>query len=62
MINEIDYFKILDTYDKTVSKRVKNKRSLVRMEMNKISYISNIYNLLANDKYNFYKYNIFMIK
>lgn len=62
MINKIDYFKILDTYDKTVSKRVKNKRSLVKMEMNKISYISNIYNLLANDKYNFYKYNIFMIK
>lgn len=62
MINKIDYFKILDTYDKTVSKRVKNKRSLVKMEMNKISYISNIYNLLVNDKYNFYKYNIFMIK
>ena len=53
MINKIDYFKILDTYDKTVSKRVKNKKSLVKMEMNKISYISNIYNLLVNDKYNF---------
>ena len=62
MINKIDYFKILDTYDKTVSKRVKNKKSLVKMEMNKISYISNIYNLLVNDKYNFYKYNVFMIK
>ena len=47
MINKIDYFKILDTYDKTVSKRVKNKKSLVKMEMNKISYISNIYNLLV---------------
>ena len=55
MINKIDYFKILDTYDKTVSKRVKNKKSLVKMEMNKISYISNIYNLLVNDKYNFYE-------
>lgn len=26
MINKIDYFKILDTYDKTVSKKVKNKK------------------------------------
>ena len=62
MINKIDYFKILDTYDNVVSKRVKNKKSLVKMEMNKISYISNIYNLLINDRYSFYKYNVFMIK
>ncbi len=62
MINKIDYFKILDTYDKTVSKRVRNKRSLINMEMNKISYVSNIYNLLINNNYKFYKYNIFIIK
>lgn len=47
---------------KQLVRRLKIKKSLVRMEMNKISYISNIYNLLVNYKYNFYKYNIFMIK
>lgn len=62
MINKIDYFSILDTYDKVVSKRVKNKRGLINFELNKMSYISNIYNIIKNDKNTFYKYNIFIIK
>lgn len=62
MINKIDYFDILETYNKVISKRVRNKVSLINFELNKMSYVSNIYNIMKNKNYSFYKYNIFIIK
>ena len=59
--NKYNFFDILDTYNNTVSKRVKNKKSLIRFESNKMAYISNLYNNLINNRYKYNKYNIFVI-
>ena len=59
--NKYNFFDILDTYNNTVSKRVKNKKSLIRFESNKMAYISNLYNDLINNRYMYNKYNIFVI-
>ena len=54
--NKYNFFDILDTYNNTVSKRIKNKKSLIRFESNKMAYISNLYNNLINNRYKYNKY------
>ena len=53
---------ILKIYNDEIRKRVKNKKRINEFEKYKITYLTNIYNTLKEDKYAPHKYNIFLIR
>jgi len=62
-LNPVKYEDILDIYENTIAKNMKNKKSLFKFEINKMSNIHDIYNILSTLNPNYRcKYNIFIIK
>lgn len=63
MTNEnIVFDDILKIYNEEIKKRVKNKKRINEFEKYKITYLTNIYHTLKENKYVPHKYNIFLIR
>ena len=52
---------VLDFYDNTLKKTVKNKNKLINLEMHKSEYLKYIVDVLNGNKPFIHKYNIFLI-
>lgn len=61
-MNDVTFDKILDIYNKEISKNVKNKNRINEFEKFKITYLNKIYTILKEGNYNPGRYNIFLIK
>ena len=61
MKDNITFVNLLNIYEKEVSKNVKNKKKLVKFEINKVQNITNIIDMLNRGKIGHEHYNIFLI-
>ena len=61
MKDKINFFNLLDIYEKEISKNVKNKKKLVKFEINKVQNITNIIDMLKSGEIGHEHYNIFLI-
>ena len=61
MKDNITFVNLLNIYEKEISKNVKNKKKLVKFEINKVQNITNIIDMLNRGKIGHEHYNIFLI-
>ena len=61
-MNNVILANILKIYNDEVSKNVANKKKINEFEKYKITYLESIYDVLTNNNYKPFKYNIFLIK
>ena len=61
MKDKININNLLEIYDNEISKKIKNKRKLIKFEKNKMQSINYIINSLKEENYFIKHYNIFMI-
>ena len=61
MKDNITFVNLLNIYEQEISKNVKNKKKLVKFEINKVQNITNIIDMLNRGKIGHEHYNIFLI-
>lgn len=61
MINNVNFYDIIDLYEKELCKSIKNKKSLIKFEYYKFNNLSIICDILKTNNYNGGHYNIFLI-
>ena len=61
MKDNITFVNLLNIYEQEISKNVKNKKKLVKFEINKVQNITNIIDMLNRGKIGHKHYNIFLI-
>ena len=61
MKDNINFINLLNIYEQEISKNVKNKKKLVKFEINKVQNITNIIDMLNRGKIGHKHYNIFLI-
>lgn len=61
MKDNINFINLLNIYEQEISKNVKNKKKLVKFEINKVQNITNIIDMLNRGKIGHEHYNIFLI-
>ena len=61
MKDNISFVNLLNIYESEISKNVKNKKKLVKFEINKVQNITNIIDMLNRGKIGHEHYNIFLI-
>lgn len=61
MKDNINFINLLNIYENEISKNVKNKKKLVKFEINKVQNITNIINMLKDSEIGHEHYNIFLI-
>lgn len=59
---KVNFNDILLIYEKKVKIHTKNKRKVYRFDRFKMENLTRIYDILINDEYKKFKYNIFLIK